>query len=89
MKTLWILAAIAGLGMTLPAAAQVTSGGLAQNKVECHTQFRISDLNGDGVLDAAEISDSRGSIPTELSGRDLIWRQEFLSACYNTITSGE
>jgi len=84
-KLRWTLVAIASVGMAFPAAAQITSGGYARNVAECHAQFRLSDLDGNGVLTPGEISESRGSIPTSLSGQDVIFRQDFLNACAATI----
>ena len=88
-KAPWVLAAMLGAAIAFPAGAQVTSGGVAKNEAECHAQFQHSDRNGDGVLGPREISAVRGSIPTELAGRDVIYRQDFISACFDTLSKGE
>ena len=84
-KRIWMLAAIVSTAIALPATAQVTSGGIAKNAAECQAQFNVSDRNGDNVLSSGEISRARGSIPTELSGREVIYRQDFMAACHATI----
>lgn len=88
-KTPWILAAMLGAAIAFPASAQITTGGVAKNEAECQAQFQLSDRNSDNVLSPNEISATRGSIPTELSGRDVIYRQDFMSACYATVTQSE
>jgi hypothetical protein len=84
-KLKWALAAVVSVAMTLPAAAQVTIGGIAKNEAECQAQFRLSDRNGDNVLSPREVSLSRGSIPTALAGQEVIYRQDFIAACYATV----
>jgi hypothetical protein len=88
-KAPWILAAMLGAALAFPAGAQITNGGVAKNEAECQAQFQHSDRNGDGLLGPREISAVRGSIPTELSGRDVIYRQDFMSACYATVPERE
>jgi len=84
-KLISVVAVVVGTAAALPASAQITSGSIAQNKAECQAQFRVSDLNGDNFLTPREISLFRGSMPTELSGREVIHRQDFISACYATL----
>jgi hypothetical protein len=89
-----LVAALAVL-LAVPASAQtrnwdVPLGGLARNDAECMAQFRAADQNGDGFLNAREMSDARGLLPTDLSiAGELVSRHEFLSACRAGASEGQ
>jgi hypothetical protein len=87
-----MLATVVGIALALPASAQqyddhIPSGGLAANEAECVAQFQAADLNGDNILSAGEIRESRSLLPPEFVGEHRILRQEFLSTCHANITA--
>jgi hypothetical protein len=91
-KTLWPVLAIVAIALAIPASAQTSDrdvpfGGLARNDAECLAQFHEADENGDGFLNRLEVAESRSLIPTQLANEIRISRQDFLSACHDSVDS--
>ena len=87
-----LLVTALGIALAMPASAQqldddVQLGGLAKNEGECVAQFQAADLNGDNILSAGEIRESRSLLPPEFVGEHRILRQEFLSTCSANINA--
>ena len=85
------IAVAALLAVTTGALAQTTAptavapSGTAKTMVDCETNWKASDKNGDGTLDSAELTAENAIIPISLAGKAGVKKQEFLSACDATV----
>lgn len=88
IKTIMSTVVAAGL-FAAPAFAQTTPGtapaGTAKTAADCEGNFKTADRDGNGSLNTVEISASTSVVPTSLSGKQMISKQEFLSACGSTV----
>ncbi len=94
MKTIIPITVVALLAATSLSMAQTTTpaapagtapAGTAKTMVDCETNWKASDKNGDGMLDSAETTASNAIIPISLAGKVGVKKQDFLSACDATV----
>jgi hypothetical protein len=71
LKSVSLLLVLAALAMPVAAADQK----------QCADRFKAADLNNDGALSRDEIGSAKQTLPSSLTKKDRVTRQEFMAAC--------
>lgn len=82
-NTTWI--SVAAVTVLAASGALAQSGDVTSpttsNTLDCVTNFRALDRNGNGILEAGEVGPNNSRLPTNISSARDITEEQFVRAC--------